>query len=301
MKVAANAFEVRFPDAPLGAEIVGIDLAREVDDATLARIEALLDEREVIWFRGQTITPGEHVRFSRRLGDVEGIVNRQYSLAAQPEVYVVSNIVENGQNIGNADAGLVWHTDSSYKQVPSRASLLYAIEVPRDDAGRLLGDTCFASMGAAYDALPAATRARIDGLSAVHNYTQQYERRLARVRAQGGQRDDLPASARAQVPDVIHPVVMRHPRTGRKGIYVNSAFTTEIVGMEREAGTKLIAELIEHATQSRFVYRHGWQPGDLLVWDNYATQHRAIQDYAAPQRRLMYRTTVKGKAREATT
>jgi taurine dioxygenase len=292
--VSSKAFDVSYPDAPLGAEIIGLDLSQPIDDAIVRDLETVFHERSVIWFRNQKLTPAQHVSFSRRFGEVELLVNRQYCLPSQPEVYVVSNVVENGRNIGNADAGLVWHTDSSYKQVPSRASLLYAIEVPRDDSGKSLGDTCFASMSAAFDALPAATRERIDGLRAVHNYTIQYERRLEKIRAQGGKREELSAQAKAQVPDVVHPVVLRHPYTGRRGVYVNFAFTTEVVGMAPEAGKQLVAELVAHATQPQFVYRHRWQPGDLLIWDNYATQHLAIQDYALPQRRLMYRTTVQG-------
>lgn len=293
--MGGSKFQVVPAEAALGAEIVGLDLSRDVDAATFREIEAVLDEREVVFFRGQRLTPEQHVRFSRRFGEVEVPVNRQYSLAGQPEIYVVSNIVENGRHVGNADAGLVWHTDSSYKEVPSRASLLYAIEVPHDASGRPLGDTCFASMGAAYDALPAAVRERIDTLHAVHNYMLQYERRLARMRAQGGDRAEFSAEQKAAVPDVVHPVVMRHPRTGRKGLYVNSAFTTEVVGMDPAEGRRLVEDLIVHATQERFVYRHRWQPGDLLIWDNYATQHKAIQDYALPQRRLMVRTTVEGR------
>ena len=287
-------FEVRLADAPLGAEIFGIDLAKDVDDATFREIEKVFHDRAVICFRDQKLTPEQHVRFSRHFGSVEVPTNRQYSLAAYPEVYVVSNIVDNGRNIGNADAGRVWHTDSSYMKVPSRCSLLYAIEVPRDADGQALGDTFFASMTAAYDALPEAAKARIAGLSGVHNYTAQYERRLAKMRAQGLQREELTDEMRAKVPDVVHPVVRPHPLTGKKCVYVNVAFVNEIVGLPSEEAVQLRDELVEHSTAPRFVYRHRWREGDLLIWDNSATQHLAIADYALPQRRLMYRTTVKG-------
>jgi len=293
--VSAMPFEVHYPDAALGAEIRGLDLSRDVDDATFRAIECVFHERSVICFRGQRLTPEQHIRFSRHFGTVEVPTNRQYALSGHPEVYVVSNIVENGRNIGNADAGRVWHTDSSYMQVPSRCSLLYAIEVPRDDAGRVLGATHFASMTAAYDALPDEIKQQCEGLEAVHNYTAQYERRLAKVKAAGGQREELTADLRAKVPDVIHPVIRRHPLTGKKCVYVNIAFVTEIVGMSKEAGAQLRDMLIEHSTASRFVYQHRWEVGDLLIWDNAATQHLAIADFALPQRRLMYRTTVKGQ------
>jgi taurine dioxygenase len=133
-------------------------------------------------------------------------------------------------------------------------------------------------------------------LQAVHNYTMQYERRLAKVKAQGGQREELTPEMRAKVPDVVHPVIRPHPITGRKCVYVNTAFVTTIVGMPQDEGAALRGMLIEHSTAPRFVYRHRWRAGDLLIWDNSATQHLAIADYALPQRRLMYRTTVKGTA-----
>lgn len=293
---ATTSFQVRYPDAPLGAEISGLDLSQDVDDETFQEIEKIFHERSVIWFRDQKLTPEQHVRFSQHFGTVEVPTNKQYALAGHPEVYVVSNIVENDRNIGNADAGRVWHTDSSYMKVPSRGSLLYAIEVPRDDAGEPLGATLFASMTAAYDALPDVMKQRVEGLEALHNYTAQYERRLAKLKAQGGQREELTDELRAKVPDVVHPVVRPHPLTGKKCVYVNAAFVIRILGMPDEEGMQLRDALIAHSTAPRFVYRHRWAPGDLLIWDNSATQHLAIADYALPQRRLMYRTTVKGQA-----
>ena len=289
-------FEVRHPDAPLGAEIIGLDLSHDIDAATFREIEKVFHERSVIWFRDQKLTPEQHVRFSRHFGEVEVPTNRQYSLASCPEIYVVSNIVENGRNIGNADAGRVWHTDSSYMQVPSRGSLLYAIEVPHGDNGQPLGDTCFASMTTAYDDLPDEVKKRAEGLRGVHNYTQQYERRLAKIKAQGGIREELTGDLKAKVPDVVHPVIRTHPVTGRKCVYVSVSFVIKVLGIDEEEGLKLRDYLIEHSTQPRYVYRHKWRAGDLLMWDNCATQHLAINDYALPQRRLMYRTTVKGTA-----
>lgn len=284
------AFAVRLTDAALGAEITGLDLREDIDEATFRAIEQVFHERSVIFFRDQQLTPQQHIRFSRHFGEVEIPTNRQYSLPAQPEIYVVSNVVENGRNLGNADAGRVWHTDSSYMAVPSRGSLLYALEVPHADDGTPLGDTLFASMALAYDALPEALKQRIEGLQGVHNYNVQYERRLAKIQAAGGQR----AALQEKVPEVAHPVARRHPLTGRKCVYVNAAFVIRILGLDEDEAMRLRDELIEHSTAARFVYRHQWRPGDLLIWDNSATQHLAVADYALPQRRLMYRTTVKG-------
>jgi taurine dioxygenase len=174
--------------------------------------------------------------------------------------------------------------------------LLYAIEVPQDDQGGPLGDTCFASMTAAYDDLPDDVKKRAEGLRGVHNYTQQYERRLAKIKAQGGVREELTTDLKAKVPDVVHPVIRTHPVTGRKCVYVSVSFVIKVLGINEEEGLKLRDYLIEHSTQPRYVYRHQWRAGDLLMWDNCATQHLAMNDYALPQRRLMYRTTVKGTA-----
>jgi len=280
----------------VGAEISGLELAQNVDADMYREIEKVFHERSVIVFRNQRLTTAQHVAFSRHFGEVEVPTNRQYSLAAQPEIYVVSNIVENGRNVGNADAGRVWHTDSSYMKIPSRCSLLHAIEVPHDDAGKPLGATWFASMTAAYDELSDDMKRRIAGLQGVHNYTIQYERRLAKVKAQGGQREELTGELKSKVPDVVHPVVVTHPLTGRKCVYVNTAFVIGIVGMDEAEGNRLRDELIAHSTADRFVYRHEWRVGDLVIWDNIATQHLAIADFTPQQRRLMYRTTVKGVA-----
>lgn len=197
----ATKLKVTYPDAPLGAEISGIDLADELDDETFKELEKIFHERSAIWFRDQKLTPEQHIRFSERIGAVEPVTNSQYALPGYPQIYVVSNIIEGGKNIGNADAGRVWHTDSSYMKIPSRGSLLYALEVPHDDAGNPVGDTYFASMTHAYDELPDDVKKRVEGLKGVHNYTQQYERRLAKVKQEGITREGMTSKFKSKVPD----------------------------------------------------------------------------------------------------
>lgn len=172
-------------------------------------------------------------------------------------------------------------------------SLLLAREVPQAD-GQPLGDTLFASTCAAYDALPAEMQEKIAGLKAIHRLDQSRYERDQRTNQERGKRAPLTDAQKAMIQDVVHPVVRTHPVTGRKCIYVNELYTFGIVGMEKEEGDRLIAELCEHITQSRFIYRHKWRVGDLLMWDNCATQHLAVGDYAPSQRRLMHRTTVRG-------
>jgi taurine dioxygenase len=280
------------PLSPLfGAEIEDVDLARDIDDATFARIEQAFNQRSVVLFRNQRITHARHVGFSRRFGELEIHVLREYVRPEHPEIYVLSNIIENGKPVGIKDAGNYWHTDLSYTRAPSRGSIMYAIEVPEKD-GVPLGDTQFASTAAAYDALAPEMKAKLQGLKAIHRFWDRY----LRERKAAGSDVVISEERRAGTPDVVHPVVRTHPFTGRKCLYVNEGFTVGIVGMPEDESRALLQELFAHCTQPAFTYRHPWRVGDVVMWDNCATLHRATVDYALPQRRLMQRTTLSGTA-----
>lgn len=270
--------------APLGAEIVGVDLAADLDTPTFQAIEAAYNTHTVVVFRQQHLTPEHLLRFARRFGPLEISPRTQFALAGFPEILLLSNILDaHGRPIGNAEAGLTWHTDLSYTATPPRGSLLYAVEVPRNAHGEALGETWFVSTAAAYDALPAALQQRLQGLRALH-------RAGAKQYAPGS----TLADAVKDLPDVIHPVVRTHPVTGRKAIYVRAGECAGIVGMPEAEAVPLIQELSDFVLHPAFLYRHQWQVGDLLMWDNCCAQHRAIKDYELPQRRLMYRVTVNG-------
>ena len=288
--VAADTLSIRKLAEPLGAEITGIDVGQPMDDATFRRIEDAFHENCVVVFRDQHLTPEGHTSFSRRFGDLAVHVLRQYNDPQVPEVLVLSNIVENGKPVGMQDAGQYWHTDLSYTAEPSRCSLLYSVEVPFEN-GVALGDTLFVNTAAAYDALSDEMKTRLAGLKATHSYTALYDRMH-----KGGKRDDLEEDQKKAVPDVVHPVVRTHPFTGRKCLYVNEGFTVAIVGMPKAESDALLAELYAHVTDKRFMYRHRWQLGDLLMWDNCSTQHNAVSNYGPQHRRHMRRTTVKGSA-----
>jgi len=275
---------------PLGAEISGIDVGRPMSDAAFKRIEDAFHEHCVLVFRNQRLTPEGHTGFSRRFGDLLVHVMRQYNDPQMPEVLVLSNIVADGKPIGMQDAGQYWHTDLSYTAEPSRCSLLYALEVPFEN-GVALGDTLFVNTCAAYDALPHDMKARLAGRNATHSYTARYERMQ-----KGGSRVELEEDQKKAVPEVVHPIVRTHPFTGRKSLYVNEGFTGGIVGMPKDESDALLAGLYEHVIDPRFMYRHRWQVGDLLMWDNCSTQHNAVANYAPHQRRHMRRTTVRGSA-----
>jgi taurine dioxygenase len=278
-------------DAALGAEI-GVDLSQPLDDATFHEIEDAFHDNIVVFFRGQNLTNERHIEFSRRFGELEVHIVKKYLLPGYPEILLVSNLKnETGDHIGLADAGFTWHSDVSYRRNPSRCSLLYAKEVPHRD-GVALGDTVFANCIAAYDALPAALKKRLDGLKAIHRYS-------SRRRVKNSPRPKLTAAQIAETPDVAHPIVRTHPFTGRKAIYVTAGECIGIVSengrnMPEDEALDLIAELDAHCIKPEFLYRHSWRVGDLVMWDNATAMHLAVCDYALPERRLMHRTTVIG-------
>jgi taurine dioxygenase len=274
--------------AALGARITDVDLSEPLDDAQFRRIEQALHEHEVIVFADQHLTPEAQIDFSRRFGPLERHVRQDRCLPGYPEVFIVSNIIENGRPIGSQDAGFYWHSDLCYAREPSRGSLLYAREVPTDN-GEPRGDTLFASMTRAWSELPADIREVLAGRPAVNSYFAGYTRERT-----GEARPPLTAEQRARTPDVQHPAVRTHPQTGRPCLFVCEAYTTELVGLPEAQSRDLLDRLFEHLKEDRFVYRHQWQVGDLLMWDNCSTQHRAIIDYALPLRRRMERTTVCG-------
>lgn len=283
--------DIRPTGAALGAEIRGVDLARPVDDATFLAIESALHEHEVVFFRDQHLTPETHIAFSRRFGELEKHVRADRCKPGYPEIFVVSNIIENGKAIGSQDAGLFWHSDLAYMAEPSRGSLFYALEVPHDDTGKPLGDTLFASATAAWRALPEDIKSAISGRRAVTSYAKGYYRER-----NSGPRPPLTEEQKARTPDVAHPIMRTHPYTGKPCLFVNEGYTTSIAGMPAAESERLLNQLFQHIAQPEFVYRHQWRVGDFLLWDNCSTQHLAIFDYALPRRRRMERTTLTGSA-----
>jgi taurine dioxygenase len=285
------AIPVRKCDAALGAEIV-FDLSRPIDQATFAEIEGIFHDNIVVFYRDQHLTNEQHIAFSRRFGELEIHIVKKYLLPDYPEILLVSNIKNDaGEHVGLADAGFTWHSDTSYRQKPSRCSLLYAKEVPHRD-GKPLGDTVFANCILAYEALPDAMKRRLAGAKAIHRYSM-------RRRVDNSPRPKLTAAQLAETPDIAHPIVRTHPYTGRKALYVTAGECIGIVlpngeEMPEDEALDLIAELDAHCVRPEFCYRHSWRVGDLAMWDNASAMHLAVCDYALPERRLMHRTTVIG-------
>ena len=280
---------VRPFSAALGAEIKGVDLSKPLEPDEFDAIEKAYYQYSLLLFRSQRISPAQHVEFSRRFGELEIHVLDQWRLDEHPEILIVSNIKDGDRHVGVYNAGRYWHTDLSYMQAPSRGSLLYALEVPHD-LERALGNTYFASSAAAYDALPADLQARAS--QSIGQFSLAFQRQ--KLIAEGDSGAKLTAEQLAKTPTATHRLVQTHPVTKRPVLFINEGHCQSIEGMDEPQSRELIDELCAHATRPEFVYCHEWQVGDLLMWDNIATQHLATFDYALPQRRYMHRTTLCG-------
>jgi taurine dioxygenase len=283
---ASQLFDIRPLAGHVGAEVVGLDLTRPLDDADFARIHRAHLDHHVVVFRDQRITPEQLISFSRRFGVLQIHVLKQFLLAGHPEILIVSNIVEHGQPVGLGDAGKYWHSDLSYKELPSLGSMLHAQELPGEG-----GDTLFADMHRAWDTLPAHLREAVRDKQAVHSYTARY----SEGRNAANWRPTLTAEQLAQVVTVTHPVVRTHPENGRQALFVSEGFTTHILGLPADESRDLLAQLYAHSVRPEHVYRHAWQPHDMVFWDNRSLIHLAA---GCPDhlRRKLYRTTIQGDA-----
>jgi len=281
---ARQHFEVRPFNAPVGAEIIGLDISKPISAEDFKRIHQAHLDHHVLVFRGQRITPQEHIDFSRRFGPLEIHVLHQFHLKNHPEILIVSNIKENGEPIGLGDAGVYWHSDISYKPQPSLGSLLHVQELPSEG-----GDTLFADQHLAWEALAPELQQRILPLKAEHSYLAKYEE----LRAKNPWRPKLSQAQIDQVAPAVQPVVRTHPETGRKALFVSEHFTTRIVGLPQEESDALLAELFAHSVKPEFVYRHQWAPHDLVFWDNRSLMHLAAGTPDHLRRRLN-RTTIVG-------
>ena len=278
---------VRRLSGSLGAEVTGLDLSENGNNEAFSTIHKAFLDHSVLVFRNQSLTPDELVRFSKRFGPLEQHVLTQFAYPGNPDIFIVSNVKEKGKPIGAIRAGQYWHTDCSYLERPTLASVLYALEVPSYG-----GDTMSTSMACAYDELSETMKQLLEGLTAVHDYTNAYDIFFSKF----PDRPSLSEEQRAAVPPVEHPVVRTHPENGRKVLFVNPGFTRRIAGMTDAESRALLDFLFEHAQQPHFIYRHHWRRGDVVIWDNRATWHLAVADYDMDERRHMHRTSIAGDA-----
>ncbi|MEO3474392.1 TauD/TfdA family dioxygenase [Roseomonas sp. CAU 1739] len=280
----SNSVRVEPVSGPVGAEILGIDLASDLAETDVALIRDTLFDRGVVFFRDQSITPDQHIAFAERFAPIN--VNRFFAHAeGYPAIAEVRKEPEQKKNIGGG-----WHTDHSYDQVPAMGSILLARELPP-----VGGDTLFASMFAAYDALSDGLKATLEGLRAVHSSRHVFGAGAKRL---SDPADDLKGRLRnadQATQDAVHPVVIRHPGSGRRALYVNPGFTLRFEGWTDDESRSLLDYLYRHAAKPEFQCRFRWREGSVAFWDNRATWHYAVNDYHG-ERRLLHRITLEGAA-----
>jgi taurine dioxygenase len=269
----------------MGVDVEGVDLSRPMSSEMFGQVRDLLHRHHVLAFRRQSLQPRQFLEFARRFGPPEPHVLDQYHHPEFDDILILSNVVRDGKPLGLADGGTYWHSDYSYLAMPARATVLYSITVP--EVG---GDTLFADQALAYEELPQAVKARIDGRVTLNVY---------------GNRDDLDLASRTSAPPpteeqkarrgaalIRHPLVRRHPYTGRKALYSVSGTSYAIEGMPADEGLGLLRELAAHATQPKYRHSVKYGVGDVVVWDNASVLHSAtLTDPAHP--RTLYRVTTK--------
>ncbi len=282
-RVTSSRVEVIAADSVLAAEIRGLDL-RQIDGEDFAAIHRAWLDHLVLLFRGQNLTDDDLIAFSRRLGDLDWAPiqeNGRRFVDGHPELYVVSNVIENGVAIGSLGAGeAVWHTDMSYLEQPPKASILYALEVPPEG-----GNTEFIDMYSVYDALPPALKDRIDALSLKHDGTYNSG---GYVRAGLAESTDPVTSV-----GTYHPLVCTHPETGRRTLYLGRRRNAYIGGLGLAESEALLDELWGYC-RLEYTWQHTWRPGDVVLWDNRCTMHRR-DAFDPAARRVLHRTQIKGE------
>ena len=272
-----QSLQIRRTSGALGAEISGVDLSRELPDDTIAAIRQALVEHQVIFLRDQDLTPARQVAFGRRFGPLN-IHPYVQGMAGQPEVMEIVKEPSDRINFGGG-----WHSDMSFLETPAIGSILYAVELPEWG-----GDTLFASQAAAFEALSPGLQATLEGLNAVHSASREYSAQGASAQKRGAMQV---AEADGYVGEYVHPLVLVHPESGRKALYVNPAFTLRIDGWKTRESKALLDNLFDHCRYEAFTTRFHWAKGSVAFWDNRSVWHFALNDYPG-QRRHMRRVTV---------
>jgi taurine dioxygenase len=268
----------------LGAEVTGIDLRNLPDRSLVDALRAAWMEHQVLVLPGQQLSPEQHISFSRCFGELELHALKNLQGTEHREILEVTNRMVEGKRSQTAEVGRQWHSDGSATTRPSLGSLLYCRAVP--DVG---GNTLFANMYAAYDALSDGMKNLLEGLETVQELGHFYGSRGLGTRDAGKVAQDIEDN-----PAVVQPLITAHPETGRKVLFINQSLTREIHGMTQAESAGLLQFLYAHSTRPEFVYRHNWRVGDLVMWDNRCTLHLAPRDYDPDQVRHMCRTTLKG-------
>lgn len=273
----------------LGATIEGLDLSRPLAENEVEGVIQALGRYGAVRFPRQRLTARQQKDFAARFGELEiNVASGAYQEPGIPEVMILSNIVKDGKPIGLADAGQDWHTDMSYSKTIAFANVLYALEVPRRD-GKVLGDTEFCSMHAAYNGLPENLKRRLDGMTVLHDFNKFWDKMRTE---KGSKRPPLTEAQKKAKPPVSHPIFLTHPITGRKVLYANPGYSMRINELPQKESDEILGFLFEHQVKPEYRYRHQWSEGDLLMWENFGTIHNAVADYAPQEHRLIKRCQV---------
>jgi alpha-ketoglutarate-dependent taurine dioxygenase len=278
---AGQQVEIRPIQGRFGAEVVGLDLSRPLSAVAFGGIEQAWFDHSFLVYRDLEMTPEQHAAFTRRFGPLHIMTPLHFNLPGHPEVMVLTNAMESGKPLGLRGAGMGWHSDGEDKQIPNAGSMLYARRIP--DEG---GDTLFADMYAAYEHLPDMTKRRIAGRRARFSRIDMHEIHYPHL-------PPLTEAQKRERPDVFHPLVRTHPRSGRKSLFIGR-WARDIEGMDPDEGFALVRELFAYASAAHFVYRHPWRLHDAVQWDNRCMLHCATPFDETRHQRLMHRTTLEG-------
>ena len=265
----------------MGIAAENVDLATPPDPGTVGELRRALLEGLMLCIRGRPLPPDAYVAAMAPFGTPRPQLGLHRRHPVRAEIMILSS--EDRDELGDGGrivVGAAWHTDDSFMAVPCSLTILHGVEVPETG-----GDTQFVNMYAAYEALPDAMKRRLTGVRVIHRYDSSRKGNRVTTRT---------AEERARTPEVDHPVVRTHPETGRKALYLNPNRMEQVVGMDRAESDRLLDQLIQHATEERFQYRHKWRRGDVLIWDNRCTMHKANADYPEGSRRVMHRIIVEG-------
>lgn len=280
------AIEILPSGRALGAEIRGTDLSRSLSDGAFEAVREAWSDHLVLLFRGQKLSDGDLIRFSRRFGALDIAPASATDMAgaqekSRPEIWIISNVVQNGKPIGAlGDKEAEWHTDMSYVEEPPMASVLHSLEIPGTG-----GDTSFANMYKALETLPADLRRAIEGRVCNHDASTTS---VGELRAGAGAVGDVRVA-----PGAKHPMIRTHPVTGGKALYLGRRLNAYIPGLSLDESERLLDALWAHCARPEFVWTHRWRAGDLLIWDNRAAIHRR-DSFNGAERRVMHRTQIKG-------
>jgi alpha-ketoglutarate-dependent taurine dioxygenase len=278
---AGQRVTIRPIQGRFGAEVIGLDLSRPLSGDAFRRVEQAWFDYSFLVYRDLVMTPEQHVAFTRRFGELHIMTPLHFNLPGHPEVMVLTNAVEEGKPLGLRGAGMGWHSDGEDKLLPNAGSMLYARHIP--DEG---GDTMFADMYAAYEQLPEATKQRIAGRRARFSRIDMHEIHYPHL-------PPLTEQQKRERPDVYHPLVRTHPRSGRKSLFIGR-WARDLEGMDPDEGFALVQELFAYASGAQFVYRHQWRLHDAVQWDNRCMLHCATPFDETRYQRLMHRTTLEG-------